>query len=85
MAAWLEHVNCRHKVAYEIDLALERESRPSKFIITSYHCILGMPCILPHGNWMNWNNRALNLEPVNIVTAIVVILFFTHIIAANPQ
>ncbi|WAR56379.1 hypothetical protein PtB15_7B227 [Puccinia triticina] len=61
------------RAAYEIDLTLNEEPRPSKFIITrlkdTYDGILGMPWIRKHGHQIDWTTRTLRSDHSDIAAA----------------
>ncbi|WAR55033.1 hypothetical protein PtB15_4B652 [Puccinia triticina] len=61
------------RAAYEIDLTLNEEPRPSKFIITrlkdTYKGILGMPWIHKHGHQIDWTTRTLRSNHSNSAAA----------------
>ncbi|KNE91361.1 hypothetical protein PSTG_15226 [Puccinia striiformis f. sp. tritici PST-78] len=62
--------------SYEIELYVDTEPRPSKFIITklkdTYDGILGMPWLQKYGHLIDWKERRFRLDQRHIATATAV-------------
>ncbi|PLW37203.1 hypothetical protein PCANC_24084 [Puccinia coronata f. sp. avenae] len=62
---------------YEIDMTLDTNPDPSRFIITklkdSYDSILGMPWIFKYGHQIDWQGRQLRPDTASVATTYVVL------------